>query len=308
MNSFEKAEMLKDTIYTLYSKEGRSISYISGLLYINRKTLSLKIREWDLPEAEPRHHLNPSTQKFINKNRELIISRLNNDIPATEIARELKIGRDRLNKVIIANDEKLREAAKQHADRRQERSDQRRQDAIDASKREYQYEPIDGEEWKTILGYPDYEVSNMGRVRRYARRNSAFYLLHQQPNKNNSRLYVRLSGEKDRNLQVANLVAHAFVPGYDEIHCTVNHEDGDVQNNKASNLSWMTQSENNYHAYEELNRTRNRGKRYKFSKIRYKGKYEFKTVSALARFLGKSETQTRRYLDRPEEHDLELIG
>ena len=43
MTTEEKAEMLKSTISQLYSKEGRSISYISRLLEINRRTISAKI-------------------------------------------------------------------------------------------------------------------------------------------------------------------------------------------------------------------------------------------------------------------------
>ena len=43
MTSYEKADMLKNTIRKLYSKEGKSISEISRLVEINRKTLSNKI-------------------------------------------------------------------------------------------------------------------------------------------------------------------------------------------------------------------------------------------------------------------------
>ena len=38
MRSYDKAEMLKSAIKHLYSNEGHSISYISKLLEINRKT------------------------------------------------------------------------------------------------------------------------------------------------------------------------------------------------------------------------------------------------------------------------------
>lgn len=45
MNSEEKIEMLKTTIEQLYSKEGRSMNYISHLLQVNRHKLSFKIKE-----------------------------------------------------------------------------------------------------------------------------------------------------------------------------------------------------------------------------------------------------------------------
>jgi hypothetical protein len=121
-------------------------------------------------------------------------------------------------------------------------------------------------------------------------------------------MYVTLyNGNKAKNLQVAVLVAHAFVEGYDETHNTVNHKDGNVQNNVWTNLEWMSQSENNKHAYDKLNRTRVNFRKYHFKKIVYMNKYEFKTVAAFSRFIGKSPTQTRRYMDEPEKHDIKLI-
>ena len=45
MTSQEKAEMLKTTITQLYTNEGRTISYISRLLEINRTTVAHKIKE-----------------------------------------------------------------------------------------------------------------------------------------------------------------------------------------------------------------------------------------------------------------------
>ena len=71
----EKAELLKDTIYQMWSKEGRSKSYISRLLKINRVVLRNKITEWDFPKADPMRHFSPRVQKFVNQNREYIIKR-----------------------------------------------------------------------------------------------------------------------------------------------------------------------------------------------------------------------------------------
>lgn len=46
---------------------------------------------------------------------------------------------------------------------------------------------------------------------------------------------------------VHRLVAEAFIDGRDE---TVNHKDGNKQNNHVSNLEWMSYSDNNKHARE----------------------------------------------------------
>ena len=308
MTTEEKAEMLKSTISHLYSKEGRSISYISRLLDINRRTISAKIKEWGIPEPEPMKYIKSSTQKFINKNRNLIKSRLDNDIPMTEIAEELGIQRCTLQRTYINNDEVLKKAHDDYIKRMHDGHDERVEEAIKKSSRDYYTGDLDGEQWRAILGYDGYEVSNKGRVRHYAERYKAYILLKPNINQLTGRVYMTITADKKRNnFILARLVAYAFVKGYSEERNTVNHKDGDIMNNCSDNLEWVSQSENNKHAYDKLNRNIVRGKRYKFDRILYKDKYEFKTVAAFARFIGMSETQTRRYLDEPEKHDIKLI-
>lgn len=309
MKAAEKAEMLRNTIRQLYSNEGRSKSYISRLLEINRKTLAEKIREWNLPEPKPVRHLTPSSQKFLNKHRQLIKSRLDHDIPITEIADELGVSRDMLGRTIIGNDDVLKKARDDMKARAAARHEEYHSAAMGKSDLEYDYPKIAGEIWKPILGYSRYEISNYGRLRAYAKRYKAHYLIKQAPNKNNGRMYACIvsdSGER-KNLLVARIVAHVFVPGHDEEHNTVNHKDGDIRNNAASNLEWVSQGENNTHSYKELGRSKVCGKRYEFSKLVYQDRYEFKTVAAFARFIGKSETQARRYIDEPEKHNIKLV-
>lgn len=298
--------MLKSTISHLYSKEGRSISYISRLLEINRRTISLKIKEWGIPEPEPMKHIKLSTQKFINKNRNLIKSRLDNDIPMTEIAEELGISRLTLQRTYINNDEILKKAHDDYI-RRMHGHAERVVEAIEKSSRDYTGD-LDGEQWRLILGYDGYEVSNKGRVRHYVERYKTYILLKPNINQLTGRVYMNITADKKRNnFILARLVAHAFVEGYSEERNIVNHKNGDITNNCSDNLEWVSQSENNKHAYDKLNRNTVRGKRYKFDRILYKDKYEFKTVAAFARFIRMSETQTRRYLDEPEKHDIKLI-
>ena len=116
------------------------------------------------------------------------------------------------------------------------------------------------EEWKPVAGFEDsHEVSSLGNVRALARtaersgptgnvslpeRNLTF---HVTP-KGYARLQLT-NGDKKKNKLVHRLVAEAFVPNPDGKE-QVNHIDGDKLNNKASNLEWVTPSENLQHAYD----------------------------------------------------------
>ncbi len=107
--------------------------------------------------------------------------------------------------------------------------------------------------WKPIAGYNGlYQASNIGRVRRNGT------ILHNFLGTNkylNVDLY--LNGEKKQH-RVHRLVAAAFIPN-PENKPTVNHKDGDKQNNIVTNLEWATRSENILHSYRELGRTGPRG-------------------------------------------------
>lgn len=308
MNDLEKAEMLKNTIYDLYSKEGRSKSYISRLLEISRHTVSAKIKEWNLPEPETANHITKSTEKFINRNRQLIKSRLDNNVSISNIAKELEVDRKKID-TCCRHDPVLQQAKNDCLHRLQNNHEAYLQKKMGQSSYNYNFSDYPGEEWKSILGYDGYMVSNYGRVKSISQRYNTWHLLTPCANKNNDRIYISLEkGGKRKNLMLDRIVAHAFCHGFSNENNTVNHKDGNVKNNKASNLEWVSQSTNEKHAYDVLNRTKVNSKKYHFSKIVYKNKYEFKTVAAFARFINKSETQTRRYLDEPEKHDIKLIS
>lgn len=312
MNSLEKADMLKPTIEKLYSHEGRSITYISDLLEINRKALSGKIKkEWRLSEPEPRRHASASTRKYINRNRERILSMLNHNISDTDIASALGVSRDFLSRTVIPADKTLAQAKNARIARTNDARAQRRAEQMVKSNYDYDIQDLPGETWAPILGYEGYHISNMGRVRHYIKEHDAYALLKQTPNKNTQRLYVRIGTDntiaKKRNLLVSRLVAFAFCPNHSTERNTVNHKNGNVADNRAENLEWVSQSENNKHSYDHLGRTPSSTRRYEFNRIVYQDKYRFSTVAAFARFIGKSETQARRYLDEPEKHHVSFV-
>lgn len=302
-----KYEMLKDTIYQLYSKEGRTKSYISRLLNLNRKTLTQYINDiWKLPKAKPHKYMNPSTEKFLNKNKQYIKSKLDKDTPIKKIAKELGCTVSIIN-TVVEYDDILKKAKDDYIKRIHLNHLKSIEELKEKSYHTYDFADLDGEEWKEILGYPKYYVSNMGRFKHYSERYNSYFLLTININSITNRQYICIANKK--TFSVPRLVAHTFIDGFSEENNTVNHKDGDVSNNKASNLEWVSQSVNNKHAYDELNRKKvcvgvnNR----KYKHFVYKGKYEFKTVAAFARFIGKSETQARRWLDEPKKHDIMIL-
>ena len=66
--------------------------------------------------------------------------------------------------------------------------------------------------------------------------------------------YVRVSLHR-KEFYLHRVIAECFIPNpYNKR--TVNHKDGNKQNNTIDNLEWMTHSENHKHAYDVLNKKR----------------------------------------------------
>lgn len=97
------------------------------------------------------------------------------------------------------------------------------------------------ERYLPIKDHPNYEVSNMGNVRNKKTGN----VLHPYTGPGGY-LNVKLDGQ---NCKVHILVATAHVPNPDN-KPIVNHKRGKKQDPRASQLEWVTQSENVKHAYE----------------------------------------------------------
>lgn len=286
----------KDIIIKLYEKEGKSIKYISNLLDVGRSNLSKQIQEWGLIESQNKH-LKPSTVKFINKHRAMIKSRLDNDVTIANIARELQVKANYLSVTIIRNDMVLEKAN----DDRLKRSHIRKQARIEKLKEKscltYDFKDLDNEEWREILGYPNYFVSNFGRFKKYMKSSESFILMKKTYNKAVEYNYISMINDKNKrkNLRACRVVGFAFVDGFSKEKNTINHINGDKTNDSSSNLEWISQHDNNLHSYRVLNRAVNKNKK-RYEKIVYKEKYEFKTVIGLAKFLGVSEAQAHRLL------------
>ncbi len=105
--------------------------------------------------------------------------------------------------------------------------------------------------WKDIPGFEErYQVSNYGNVRSI-QDNHGNYREHPRATWISSKgyVYVQLFIKDVRhNVSVHHAVASAFIPN-PESKKTVNHRDGNKQNNQATNLEWATHSENLLHAH-----------------------------------------------------------
>ena len=114
--------------------------------------------------------------------------------------------------------------------------------------------------WKDIPGYEGlYQVSNLGNVRslRYGNRDEVRELFLKPHT--NGYLQVELHKNGKRKMfTVHRLVAKAFVDGYDE-GLMVNHIDENKKNNVATNLEWVSASQNVLHSisHRKVVKTRN---------------------------------------------------
>lgn len=104
---------------------------------------------------------------------------------------------------------------------------------------------IEGEVWKDIKGYEGlYQVSNMGRVRSFARKKDNKPIIRKQTVKADGYLSVNFQvNSTSKNFRVNRLVAEAFIPNPENKE-HVNHIDENIKNNMVSNLNWMTVKEN----------------------------------------------------------------
>jgi hypothetical protein len=107
----------------------------------------------------------------------------------------------------------------------------------------------DDEELKPIKGYENYHISNYGNV--YYKMDDGYFYKKTLCFHDKRYLGVSLYGKENSKVpspkKVARLVAEHFVEN-ENLHInadwTVDHIDNDSTNNKASNLRWITRSEN----------------------------------------------------------------
>jgi hypothetical protein len=117
---------------------------------------------------------------------------------------------------------------------------------------------IEGEIWKDIVGYEgSYQISNMGRIKSLERlspsRWGKLYLKKAKIMKLcNVDGYLATSLYKNNcpiQMKSHKLVAIAFIPNPEHLPI-VNHKKGIKWDNRATELEWVTSSENQFHSFK----------------------------------------------------------
>ena len=119
------------------------------------------------------------------------------------------------------------------------------------------------EMWKTIEKYPNYMISNLGRIKSLNYKRTGKEQILKQSINGRGYYYVLISiNNKYKNILIHKAVAEAFLENNNN-YSDVNHIDGNKLNNCITNLEFCTRSENIKHAYKNNLRSKQVGNTYK---------------------------------------------
>lgn len=174
---------------------------------------------------------------------------------------------------------------------------------------DFTQEELANEIWKPIKGFEArYEISSLGRVRSLNyMRTGRIQILRPSVKKMGYKEVSLLKEGKTTYMRVARLVAETFIPNPENKPC-VDHIDTNPKNNRATNLRWVTYSENvhnpiTYERFCKAAKGRNLGRK---TSEETKKKLSILNKGANNHFFGKKHTvETRQRLSeykRSEEH------
>lgn len=97
------------------------------------------------------------------------------------------------------------------------------------------------ESWRTMAGYPDYEVSNLGRGRN--KLTKRILTPEEHYGRDKTEPYMRFQirhNHANKHIRVNRIVALTFIGPPPEPGMEVDHKDKNRKNNKLRNLQWVT--------------------------------------------------------------------
>lgn len=105
-----------------------------------------------------------------------------------------------------------------------------------------------GEKWKPIRTPNatlkcDYFISNHGRVKSVLKKSGAENLLNLSKINKYKAINIKTADKTTFRAYLHKIMAEMWVKKKSRFHKYVNHKDGDRDNNKASNLEWVTEKE-----------------------------------------------------------------
>lgn len=128
---------------------------------------------------------------------------------------------------------------------------------------------MEKERWRFVKGFEGlYLVSDLGRVMGLPKKTTYGRLLTQCPYTGGYLKVCLCKNNVKHTKPVHRLVAESFIPNA-ENKPEVNHKNGVRTDNRATNLEWVTRSENELHAYRTLGKTPSapwRGKARRFAR------------------------------------------
>lgn len=100
------------------------------------------------------------------------------------------------------------------------------------------------ENWKDVVGYENYQISNLGNVRSLNYRGTGKEKILRPGLNSNGYCHVSLWKDKTKKvMNVHRLVALSFIPNPENKPC-IDHINGDRSDNREENLRWCTNKEN----------------------------------------------------------------